>query len=158
MTRLKRVVTVLLLLMMAVFIAWFSFRQGERHVAGPLVIRMANNGCFDCWVGLTALKNTNEARMAILLDRGMDTSASILAEMSLKHPDLIERPHYRLLLRVRDYRNKNGREQAHNAGYDPAEVDQKVDQAIKYLESIHDTNKWGVLTLDEMIDRAEREK
>src|SRR6267378_1800392 len=52
----KRAVSVLLLLMSAAFIVWFSFRQGERHIAGPLAVRMASESCVDCWAGLTALK------------------------------------------------------------------------------------------------------
>lgn len=158
MNQLRRVVTVLLLLVIAGCIAWFSFRQGERHLAGPAAVRMANNSCFDCWAGLTAIKDTNQARLAILLDHEMDFSATILAEMSLQHPELIERPHYKLLLRVRDYRKKYGREAGRNGGVDTAEADRKVEEAIKHLESIHDTNKWGFLTLDEMIDRAEQKK
>jgi len=108
----KRAIAVLLLLIAVTLIAWFSFRQGERHVAGPLAVRMANEGCFCCWAGLTALKNTNQADLAILLDREMDYSAAMLAGMSLQHSELIGRTHYNLLLRVRDYRRKYG----HDAG------------------------------------------
>src|SRR5437870_13636109 len=78
----------------------FSFRQGERHVAGPLVVRMVNNGCFDTWAGLTALNDTNQARLAVALNRDMDFSAAMLAEMSLRHPSLIQRWHYNVLVRV----------------------------------------------------------
>src|SRR5437899_3167608 len=101
----KRAIAVLLLLAIAGVIAWFSFHQGERRVAGPLAVRMANDGCFHCWAGLTALKETNSGN-AILLDRGMDYSAAMLAGMSLQHPGLIERRHYNMLRRVRDYRKK----------------------------------------------------
>src|SRR5262249_25252210 len=80
----KRAIAVALLLVAMALIAWFSFRQGERHVAGPLAVQMANEGCFDCWAGLTALKNTNQANLAVLLDR----------EMDLQHPDLVQRTHY----------------------------------------------------------------
>src|SRR6266478_4521429 len=104
----KRVITVLLLLTAAALIAWFSFRQGERHIAGPLAVQMANEGCFDCWAGLSALKDTNQSRLALLLDREMDYSASMLAGMSLQHPELVQRRHYNILIRVRDYRKKYG--------------------------------------------------
>jgi hypothetical protein len=154
----KRAATVLLLLAAGAVIAWFSFRQGERHVAGPLAVRMANEGCFDCWAGLTALKDTNQARLAILLDRGMDYSAAMLAGMSLQHPDQIERGHYNLLRRVRDYRKKYGHDAGNSSDYNPAEVDRKVVEAIAYLESIRDTNRWGVPTLEEMIEHAEKTK
>jgi hypothetical protein len=139
-------------------VAWFSFRQGERHVAGPLAVRMANDSCFDCWAGLTALKNTNQANHAILLDRGMDYSAAMLAGMSLQHPELVQRSHYNLLIRVRDYRKKYGRDAESSSDYNPAEVDRKVAEAITYLETIHDTNRWGVPTLDEMVEHAEKSK
>ena len=154
----KRAVAVLLLLTAAALIAWFSFRQGERHVAGPLAVRMANEGCFDCWAGLTALKNTNQAKLAIILDREMDYTAAMLAGMSLQHPDLVQRTHYNLLLRVRDYRKKYGRDAESGSDYKPAEVDRKVAEAITYLETIHDTNHWGVPTLDEIIEHAEKSK
>ncbi len=154
----KRAISGLLLLVVGALIAWFSFRQGERHVAGPLAVRMWNNSCFDCWAALTALKDTNQAKHAFLLDREMDYSAAMLARMSLQHPDLIERTHYNLLLRVRDYRKKYGHEAERSSDYDPAEVDRKVAEAITYLESIHDTNRWGVPTLEEMIEHAEKSK
>ena len=154
----KRGIAVALLLAAMALIAWFSFRQGERHVAGPLAVRMANDSCFDCWAGLTALKNTNLAKHAILLDGGMDYSAAMLAGMSLQHPDLIQRSHYNLLIRARDYRKKYGREAESRSGYDPAEVDRKVAEAITYLGSIHDTSRWGVPTLDEMVEHAEKSK
>ena len=151
----KRAITVLVLLMAAALIAWFSFRQGERRVAGPLAVRMANDGCFHCWAGLTALKETNSGN-AILLDRGMDYSAAMLAGMSLQHPGLIERRHYNMLRRVRDYRKKYGHDAERGPDYDPADVDRKVAEAITYLESIHNTNQWGVPTFDEIIERAEK--
>jgi hypothetical protein len=154
----KRAVTILLLLMIAAFIAWFSFRQGERHIAGPAAVRMANDSCLYCWAGLTALKNTNQASLAILLDRGMDYSAAMLAGMSLQHPDLIGRTHYNVLLRVRDYRKRYGHDAQRSSDYDPAEVERKVAEAITYLESIHNTKEWGVPTLDEIIERHERQK
>jgi hypothetical protein len=154
----KRAIMVLVLLMGAALIAWFSFRQGERHVAGPLAVRMANDNCFDCWAGLNALKDTNQARLALLLDREMDYSAAMLAGMSLQHPDLVQRTHYNLLRRVRDYRKKYGHDAEGSSDYDPAAVDRKVAEAITYLESIHDTNHWGVPTLDEMIEHAEKSK
>ncbi len=154
----KGAIAVLLLLMSAALSAWFGFRQGERHVAGPLVVRMANDSCFDCWAGLSALKDTNKANLAILLDRGMDYSATTLAGMSLQHSDLIQRTHYNLLRRVRDYRKRYGRDAERSSDYNPAEVDQKVVEAIRYLESIHSTNLWGVPTLDELIEQAEKSK
>jgi hypothetical protein len=154
----KRAATVLLLLAVAALIAWFSFRQGERHVAGPLAVRMANERCFDCWAGLTTLKDTNQARLAILLDRDMDYSAVMLAGMSLQHPGLVDRSHYNLLRRVRDYPKKYGRDAGNSSDYNPAEVDRKVVEAIAYLESIRDTNRWGVPRLEEMIEHAEKSK
>jgi len=153
----KRAIVVLLLLIAVTLIAWFSFRQGERHVAGPLAVRMANEGCFYCWAGLTALKNTNQADLAILLDRGMDSSAAMLAGMSLQHSELIGRTHYNLLLRVRDYRRKYGHDAGRSSEHDPAEVERKVAEAITHLESIHNTNQWGVPTLDEIVERQERQ-
>jgi len=119
---------------------------------------MANEGCFDCWAGLMARKDTNHARLALLLDREMDYTAAMLAGMSLQHPDLVQRTHYNVLLRVRDYRRKYGHDTERSADYDPAEVDRKVVEAIAYLESIHNTNQWGVPTLDEMIEHAEKSK
>jgi len=152
----RRAAIVLLLLLAAVLIAWVSFRQGERHVAGPLVVRMANNSCFDSWAGLTALKDTNQAKLAVLLDREMDYSATMLAGMSLQHPDLIERSHYNLLLRVRDYRRKYGHGVERSPDYDPAGADRKIAEAIAYLQSIHNTNQWGVPTLDDAIQQSKR--
>ena len=154
----KRAAAVVLLLIAAALLAWFSFRQGERHVAGPLAVRMANDSCFHCWAGLTALKDTNQARLAILLDRGMDYSAGMLAGMSLQHPDLVQRSHYNLLRRVRDYRKKYGHDAESNSDYNPADVDRKVSEAIAYLESIHNTNQWGVPTPDEIVERVEKSK
>ena len=88
----------------------------------------------------------------------MDYSATTLAGMSLQHPDLIQRTHYNLLRRVRDYRKRYGRDAERSSDHDPAEVDQKVVEAIRYLESIHNTNQWGVPTLDELIEQAEKSK
>lgn len=122
------------------------------------MVRMANEGCFDCWAGLTVLNDTNRARLALLLDREMDYTAATLAGMSLQHPDLIERSHYNLLLRVRDYRKKFGHDRESGSDYDFAEVERKVAEAITYLEAIHDTNTWGVRTLDEMVEHAEKSK
>jgi len=160
--RVRPAATVSLLLVGVAFISWFSFRQGERHVAGPLGVLMANEGCFDCWAGLTAIKDTNHAnqvKMALLLDREMDYTAAMLAGMSLQHPDLVQRMHYNLLIRVRDYRKKYGHDdRASSSDYNPAEVDRKVAEAITYLESIHNTNQWGVPTLDEIVERAEKTK
>jgi hypothetical protein len=154
----NRAVAALLLLIAAALIAWFSFRQGERHVAGPLAVRVANEGCFDCWLGLTALKGTNQAKLALSLDREMDYTAAILAGMSLQHPALVQRTHYNLLVRVRDYRKKYGHEPESSSDYNPAEVDRKVAEAITYLEAIHDTNTWAVSTFNEMIEHAEKSK
>lgn len=154
----SRAVAALLLLIAAALIAWIGFRQAERHVAGPAVVRIANEGCFDCWLALTALKGTNQAKLALALERQMDYSAAMLAEMSLQHPNLVQRTHYNLLLRVRDYRKKYGHEPESGSDYNPEEVDRKVTEAIRYLEAIHDTNTWGVATLDEMIERAEKSK
>jgi hypothetical protein len=105
---------------------------------------------------LTALKDTNQARLAVLLDREMDYSAAILAGMSLQHSDLIGRTHYNLLLRVRDYRKKYGHDPERGSDYDSAEVDRKVGDAITYLESIHNTNQWGVPTLDNIVEKSKR--
>ena len=38
------------------------------------------------------------------------------------------------------------------------EVDRKVAEAITYLESIHDTNRCGIPTLEEMIEGVEKSK
>jgi hypothetical protein len=84
--------------------------------------------------------------------------AAMLAGMSLQHPDLVERSHYNLLLRVRQYRAKYGREVESSPDYDPTDVDRKVAEAITYLESIHNTNQWGVPTLDEIVEPAEKSK
>jgi hypothetical protein len=47
-----------------------------------------------------------------------------------------------LLVKVRDYRKKYGRGEHVNPNIDPAEVDRKINQAIAYLETIHNTNDW----------------
>lgn len=154
----KRVVAASLLLIAAALIAWFSFRRGEFHVAGPSAVRVANDACFDCLLGLTALKDTNQAKLALSLDYEMDYNAAMLAGMSLQHPDLVQRKHYNLLRRVRDYRKKYGHDAESSSDYDPAEVERKVAEAITHLEAIHDTNTWGVATLDEMIEHAEKAK
>ena len=93
-----------------------------------------------------------------MLDLEMDYSASMLAGMSLQHPELVQRRHYNILIRVRDYRKKYGHDTERSSDHDPAEVDRKVAEAIAYLESIHNTNQWGVPTFDEMIERAEKSK
>jgi len=154
----KRLVVAALLLGAESLIAWYSFRLGERRIAGPAVVKLANDECFDCWAGLTALKDTNQAKMALLVDRELDYSSSLLARMALEQPKLIQRTHYNLLIRVRNYRIKFGRYGETNSTYDPAQVDEKVSEAIKFLESTHDTNTWGVPTLEEMIDQAQRSK
>jgi len=154
----KRAVAASLLLAATTLIAWFSFRQGEIHVAGLAEVRIANEGCFDCLLGLTALKDTNKAKLALSLDRQMDYNAAMLSGMSLQHPDLVQRRHYNLLRRVRDYRKKYGHDAESSSDYDSAEVERKVVEAITYLEGVHDTNTWGVPTLDEMIEHAEKSK
>lgn len=148
-----------LLLTAMALIAWFSFRQGERRVAGPLAVQLANDGAFNCLQGLKAVKDTNQANHSVLLlERGMDYSATMLAQMSLRHPELVQRGNYNLLIRIRDFRKKYGHDARSGDDYNPAEVDRKVVEAITYLESIHDTNRWGVSTLEEMIERAEKSK
>jgi hypothetical protein len=105
-------------------------------------VRMANDGCFLAWSGLTALNDATNRRLATLLDWEMDSSGSKLAEMSLRFPSLIERGNYNLLIRVRNYRKRYGRGAETNSNLDPAEVDAKIAKAIAYLESIHNTNQW----------------
>lgn len=86
----------------------------------------------------------------------MDFSAAKLAEMSGKYPSLIDRSHYNLLVRVRDYRKEYGRGTGGSADLRETELDRKIVDAIAHLETTHNTNEWGVPTLDEVIQQPKR--
>ncbi len=78
----------------------------------------------------------------------MDSAALKLAEMCLQYPRGIKRTHYNVLVRVRDYRAQYGRETERVDGIDGREVDEKVAEAISYLESIHDMKEWTPYKVD----------
>jgi hypothetical protein len=135
-------------------IAGFAFIEGQLYANRRLTVRLANDLCYFSWTGLRALKDPVKNPRALgFFDSEMDSSAQKLAEMSLRYPALIKPSHYYLLLKVRDYRKQYGRETERPPNLVPAEVDRKVAQAISYLESIHDTNEWGELKLDDLIKR-----
>jgi phosphoglycerate-specific signal transduction histidine kinase len=92
------------------------------------------------------------------LDWEIDASGEKLAEMSRKFPGLIERRHYNLLLNVRAYRKKFGRGQDTNPNLNPVEVDETINQALAYLESIHNMNQWGVPKLDDLIRESKTQR
>ena len=103
---------------------------------------MANDGCFYAVQALGAMKDPKQAGSALLFDLEMDSSASKLAEMCLKYPKEIQRKHYNLLVRVREYRKRYGRDPQRTGDPSCAETDKKIAQAIAYLESIHDMKEW----------------
>jgi hypothetical protein len=131
-----------LILLGLALVGGFCFVEGLFYANRRATVRMANDGCFLAWSGLTALNDPVNRRLAILLDSEMDSSGSKLAEMSLRFPGLIDRGNYNLLIRVRNYRKTYGRGPERNPNIDPAKVDAEIAQAIAYLESIHDTNQW----------------
>ena len=91
---------------------------------------------------LRALKDPEQARVAVLFDAGMDSAAYKLSEMSLRYPKEIDRTHYNILIRVRDYRKQYGRIPGRLGDTNYLGVDKKVEEAIAYLESIHDMKDW----------------
>jgi hypothetical protein len=141
-------------------IAALSFYSGQRYEAKRDTVLLANEGCFDCWIGLTAPKYTNSTDAAMLLDSEMDLTAMVLADMTVKHPRLIGPLQYGLLCKVRDYRMKYGRDYQYDSRFQPspADVDRKVAEAIALLESIHGTNSgywhpWHAGSEDAYIER-----
>jgi hypothetical protein len=132
----------LLIVLGVAIIAGFGFLQGMFYANRRATVQLANNGCFDAWSGLMALNDPVNRRLATLLDREMDSCGAKLAEMSLRYPSLIERRHYNVLIRVRDYRKKFGRGSEPTPPLNAGEVDTQIAKAIAYLESIHDTNEW----------------
>jgi hypothetical protein len=119
-----------------------SFYFGQRYEAKRDTVLIANEGCFDCLMGLNELKSTNRTDAAKDLDSEMDLTAMMLADMTLEHPHLIGALQYGLLCKVRDYRMKYGRGYQYDQSFqpNPAVVDRKIADAIAYLESIHGTN------------------
>lgn len=122
--------------------AGFSFLQGMFYANREATVQMANDGCFYSVNALKAIKEPEYGRVEVLFDGSMDTSALKLAEMAVTHPDQIKRIHYNVLVRVRDYRRQYGRHPDRIPNLDYAEVDRKIDEAIAYLESIHDMDEW----------------
>jgi len=137
----KRPLVWVILLLAAATVAGIAFVEGMFYANRRATIRMANYDCFDCWAGLSALTDTNSAKLAQLLNREMDLSALRLANMSLKYPRLIQRIDFNILVRVRDYRKKYGRP-LEQLDYDPGEVDLKIAEAIAYMQTQHNTNEW----------------
>ena len=123
-------------------VAVLAFFQGMFYANRKATIRMANNECFYAVYALRALKDPEQARVAVLFDAGMDSAAYKLSEMSLCYPKEIDRTHYNILIRVRDYRKQYGRIPGRLGDTNYPGVDKKVEEAIAYLESIHDMKDW----------------
>ena len=136
----------------------FGFLEGMLYANRKLTVLLANDVCFSSWSGLTALNDPVNRRFTTLLDRQMDFSAAKLADMARKYPGLIERSHYNLLVRVRDYRKKHGHEAERSSDYDPADMDRRIAEAIAFRESIHNTNQWGIPTLDDVIQHSKGQR
>jgi hypothetical protein len=119
-----------------------GFLEGMAYANRSATIRAANNGAFNSWCALRLMKDPQQARLAEILDRELDSSGMKLAELTMSYPGLIERPNYDVLIQVRDYRKKYGRRGEKNSALNPAEVDRKIAEALAYLESIHNTNQW----------------
>jgi len=117
---------------------WLGIGYANRRAA----VRAASDGCFSALIGLGSLDKPVKWELAPVLDLEMDFCGAALAEMSLNHPGLIEWSHYNLLVKVREYRKRNGRLNPACPERNPEEVDRKIAQAIAYLESIHPTNDW----------------
>ena len=129
-------------------VATLAFFQGMFYANRKATIRMANDECFYTVHALRALKDPKQARVAVLFDAGMDSAALKLAEMSLRYPRDIQRMHYNVLVRVRDYRKQYGRDPERAGDTRYPGVDKKVDEAIAYLESIHDMKEWVPFKFD----------
>jgi hypothetical protein len=145
-----------LILVVVLLIAGFSFLGGRVYAERRAAITLANDSCFIALSTLRARHDPAQRKLELLAEREVDFSGIRLAELSLRFPKLIERKHYNLLVRVRDYRTKYGRAFEADPDLNPAEVDRKIAEAITYLESIHNTNQWSVPTLDEIVDRVEK--
>ena len=125
-----------------------AFIQGKFYANRKATIRMANDECFYTVHALRALKDPEQRRVAVLFDAGMDSAAVKLAEMCMRYPRDIQRTHYNILVRVRDYRKQYGRDPQRAGDTNYPGVDKKVDEAIAYLESIHDMKDWVPFKLD----------
>jgi hypothetical protein len=124
-------------------IAAIAFHKGTRYAEKKLLLRIASDGCFDSWAGLIALREPSRAeRMALVLNAQLDYSAKVLARMVLAYPGDVERPYYNVLLKVRDYHKIYGHGIETVSNHDSVETDRLVEQAVTYLESIHNTNTW----------------
>ena len=109
---------------------------------------MANDECFYTVHALRALNDPKQARVAVLFDAGMDSAAQKLAKMCLQYPKDIQRTHYAMLVKVRDYRKRYGRDPQRAGDTNYPGVDKKVEEAIAYLESIHEMKEWGIIKFD----------
>lgn len=142
----KQLVLIVFAILFAVGIGAVSFHEGRRYQVKADTVTIANDGCFDCYMGLVALNSTNRfgsVDMRYGLDREMDHTAWILADMTLKYPSFVGPSQYQLLRRVRDYRKIYGSHYYTKGDQvNPAIVDQKVSEAMTYFASIHDTNEW----------------
>ena len=122
----KQLILAGLAVVAAIGIALVSVQEGRRYEANRGMVVAANEGCFICWDGLTALRSTNYyADMARHLDSEMDLDAMILADMALRHPSLIGPSQYQLLCHVRDFHKRYGRSYHYQGDYqpNPADVD-----------------------------------
>jgi hypothetical protein len=146
--RLSWTVRILLSLLGIAAIAAYAFMQGMFYANKKATIELANDTCFYAVHALRAVKDPGQQRVMQLFDRSLDSSALKLAEMCLKDPRYIQRSHYNLLVRVRDYRKQYGRDNQLNRNTDSVEVDKKIDEAIACLETIHKTNDWGSFKFD----------
>ena len=142
MTRRRKVIVIITAAVLLCVVAVVAFFQGMFYANRKATIRMANDECFYTVHALRALKDPKQARVAVLFDTGMDSAAQKLAEMCLRCPRDIQRTHYNVLVRVRDYRQQYGRDPQRAGDTNYPGVDKKVDEAIAYLESIHDMKEW----------------
>jgi hypothetical protein len=125
-----------------------AFFEGMFYANRKAIIRMANDECFYTVEALRAMKDPKRARIAVLFDADMDSGALKLSEMCLRYPRDIRRTHYNILVRVRDYRKQYGRDPERAGDTNYPGVDKKVDEAIAYLESIHDMKDWVPFKFD----------
>ena len=157
MTRRRKLILAITAVVLVCAVAMLAFFQGVFYANRKATITMANDDCFYALQALGAMKDPKQADRALLFDVVMDSSASKLAEMCLKYPGRIERKHYNILVRARDYRKQYGRDPQRGVHPSYAETDKKIAEAIVYLESIHDMKDWVPYKFDSESGKVKAE-
>src|SRR6184192_1961739 len=157
MTRRRKLILAVTAVVLVCAMAMLAFFQGVFYANRKATITMANDGCFYAIQALAAMKDPKQAGSALLFDIEMDSCASKLAEMCLKYSGQIERKHYNILVRVRNYRERYGRDAQRGVHPSYAETDRKIAEAIAHLESIHNMKDWVPYKLDPDSGRVRAE-